>query len=382
MDNFSDLGLSESLVKTLEDNGYGHPFPVQKRAIPFLMKGLSSIIEAPTGSGKTLAYVLPIVESLEADNKYIQYAIVVPTKELGAQVTKVVQQFTDNVLFLPDGVGVKRQVEKIKKNKPSIVVGVPSRINELMDYGNIKGSHLRGVVIDEGDKVLKGGNQKDMAHILRNTLKTMPVYFFSATFKEKDVDLMKQFRSQVEMVFLDESSNALVKHYYLMTDKQKKTQNLFYLLQGFNIKKAVVFINRSEGVEGLVNRILKQRREVFKLHTDMSMEERKKVLQNFRKSELAILITTDVFSRGLDIPDTDGVIHYDIPRNGKIYMHRSGRTGRGYQKGRVICLVSESEKGAFYGMRRTVDVHIQQIGINKDKSIVMLKGTAKRKDNY
>ena len=251
-----------------------------------------------------------------------------------------------------------------------------------MDYGKIKGSHLRGLVIDEGDKVLKGPNERDIKSILQSTLKSMPLYFFSATLKHKDIELMKSYRENLQMVMLDEGSNVLVKHYYIMVDKQKKTQSLFYLLQSFNIKKAVVFINRSEGVDGLVNRILKQRRAVFKLHTDMTMEERKKVLQDFRKSELAILITTDVFSRGLDIPDTDGVIHYDLPRTGKIYMHRSGRTGRGYQKGRVICMVSESEKGAFYGMRKTVDVHIQQIGLNRDKSIIILRGPAKKKENF
>ncbi|AMP21343.1 hypothetical protein AZF37_09455 [endosymbiont 'TC1' of Trimyema compressum] len=382
MSDFRKLGINESLTKILTEKGSDKPFPVQERAIPFLLKGKSSVIEAPTGSGKTLAYVLPIVDAVKAENKYVQFVVVVPTKELGAQVTKVIQDFTDSVLFLPDGVGVKRQVEKLKKSKPAIVVGVPSRLNELMDYGKIKSSHLRGLVIDESDKVLRGSNERAIKSIIQSALKTMPLYFFSATFKYKDIELMKSYREDLEVVQLEEGSNTLVKHYYIMVDKQRKTQSLFYLLQSFNINKAVVFINRSEGVDGLVNRILKQRRKIFKLHTNMTMEERKKVLQDFRHATLAILITTDVFSRGLDIPDTDGVIHYDLPRTGEIYMHRSGRTGRGYQKGRVICMVSESEKGAFYGMRKTVDVHIQQIGLNKDKSIVFLRGTAKKKGSF
>lgn len=380
MSNFRKLGISKSLTKILTKKGFDKPFPAQEGAIPFLVKGKSSIIEAPTGSGKTLAYVLPIIEKIKAENKYVQFVIIVPTKELGAQVTKVIQDFTDSVIFLPDGVGVKRQVEKLKKSKPAIVVGAPLRLNELMNYGKIKGSYLRGLIIDESDKVLRGPNERVVKSIIQSALKTIPIYFFSATFKYKDIELMKSYRENLEVVQLKEGSNTLVKHYYIMVDKQKKTQNLFYLLQSFNINKAIVFINRSEGVDGLVNRILKQRRKIFKLHTDMTMKERKKVLQDFRQTTLAILITIDVFSRGLDISDIDCVIHYDLPRTGKIYVHRSGRAGRGYQKGYVICMVSETEKGAFYGMRKTVDVHIQQIGLNKDKSIAILRGTVKKRN--
>ena len=382
MSDFRRLGISKSLIAILTEKGFDNPFSIQKRVIPFLLKGSSGIIKAPTGSGKTLAYILPIIDAVKVKNNYVQFAIVVPTKELGAQVTKVIKDFTDSVLFLPDGVGVKRQVEKLKKNKPSIVVGVPSRLNELIDYGKIKGSHLRCLIIDESDKLLRGSNKIAIKSIIQSVMKAMPIYFFSATLKYKDIELIKSYREDLEVIQSDEGPNILVKHYYIMVSKQKKTQSLFHLLRGFNINKAIVFINRPEGVDGLVNRILKQRRKIFKLHTDMIMEERKAVLQSFRHAALAILITTDVFSRGLDIPDTDGIIHYDLPRTGEIYIHRSGRTGRGYRKGRVICMISESEKEAFYYMRKTVNMHIQQIGLNKEKSIAILKGTAKKKENF
>lgn len=378
MSDFRKLGISEYLAKILAEKGFNKPFSIQERAIPFLLKGNSSIIKAPTGSGKTLAYVLPIVDSIKIENKYVQFAILVPTKELGAQIVKVIQNFTDSVLFLPDEVGVKRQIEKLKKNKPAIVVCVPSRFYELISYGKIKSSNLRGLVIDESDKVL---NKRDVESIVKSTLKTMPIYFFSATFKYKDIELMKSYRKDLELVQLKKDCNTLVKHYYIMVDNKKKIQSLFYLLQSFNINKAIVFVNRPEGVDGLVSRILKQRRRIFKLHTNMITEERKLVLQHFRHAKLAILITTDIFSRGLDIPDTDGVIHYDLPRTGRIYMHRSGRTGRGYKKGRVICMVSENEKGAFYCMRKIVDVNIKQIGLNKNKSIIILQRSLKRKKN-
>ena len=117
MSDFRELGISESLSKKLTEKGFKKPFPVQERGVPFLIEEKSSVIEAPTGSGKTLAYVLPIVDAIKPENKYVQFAIVVPTKELGAQVAKVVQEFTDSVLFLPDGVGVKRQVEKTEKKQ-------------------------------------------------------------------------------------------------------------------------------------------------------------------------------------------------------------------------------------------------------------------------
>ena len=368
-----EFDLKKSLLDQLEKQGYGKLLDVQEKVIPHMLDKENIVVEAPTGSGKTLAYAIPILNMLNGD-KNVKFIIMVPTKELGSQITNEFKKFTDKVLFLPDQVGKERQIENLKKKRPEILVGMPNRLFELIVYGKIKLNHLEYLVIDEGDKVLKRENQQYVEEILKSSLKTTPLAFFSATYRPVDQETISQYRKDI--VYVD--SKVIVgevKHYYLMTDEKRKTENMFKVLKGLDAKKSIVFINRSVGVEGLVARFNQQTREVFKLHTDMEMQQRKNVLEKFRDSTYSILVTTDVFSRGLDIPDTDCVIHYDLPKTGNIYIHRSGRTGRGFRKGSVVSLVAEGEKQLFYDVRSMSRLHIGQIGLRKDGSIFfMTKG--------
>lgn len=368
-----EFEIKKSLLDQLEKQGYGKLLDVQEKVIPHMLAKENIVVEAPTGSGKTLAYAIPILNMLTGD-KNIKFIIMVPTKELGAQITNEFKKFTDKVLFLPDQVGRERQIDSLKKIRPEILVGMPNRLFELIVLGKIKLNHLEYLIIDEGDKVLKRENQQYVEEILKSSLKTTPLAFFSATFRPIDQETINQYRKDI--VYID--SKVIVgevKHYYLMSDEKRKIENMFKVLKGLDAKKSIVFINRSVGVEGLVARFNQQTREVFKLHTDMDMQQRKTILERFRKSNYSILITTDVFSRGLDIPDTDCVIHYDLPKTGNIYIHRSGRTGRGFRKGTVVSLVAEGEKQLFYDVRSMSKLHIGQIGLRKDGSIFyMVKG--------
>lgn len=362
-----EFKLKQSLLDQLDKQGYGKLLDVQEQVIPHMFSKENIVVEAPTGSGKTLAYAIPILNNINND-KNVKYIILVPTKELGAQITNEFKKFTDRILFLPDQVGKERQIDNLKKKKPEILVGMPNRIFELIVFGKIKLNHLVYLIIDEGDKVLKRENQQYVEEILKSSLKSTPLAFFSATFRPIDQETISQYRKDIVYI----KSKIVVgeiKHYYLMTDEKRKTQNMFKILKGLDAKKSIIFINRSVGVEGLVARFNQQTREVFKLHTDMDMQQRKSVLEKFRNSNYSILVTTDVFSRGLDIPDTDCVIHYDLPKTGNIYIHRSGRTGRGFRKGTVVSLVGESEKQQFYDVRSMSKLHIGQIGLRNDGSI-------------
>lgn len=370
--------ISEKSKLALAKTGINDLFPIQEKVFPLIMAGNDSLlVEAPTGSGKTLAFVLPMVESLK-ENRDVQFIIVTPTEELGSQIVEVVRILTDKVLFLPDGVGKKRQVERLKKYKPNILVGQSSRILELMEDGKINASTVKGMAIDEGDKVLQAGNTENIEGIFKKIYKSIPVYFFSATFRPSDLVFMRKYRPQAKPCLLGDEENVKVVHKYLMTKENKKLESMFKILRGYNIQKAIVFINRPEGVEGLVSRVFDQQRDIFKLHTKLTVNERQKLLTDFRKSKFSILITTDVFSRGLDIPDNEAVIHYDLPKNGQAYVHRSGRTGRGYTKGLVISLVAENEKRDFYNLRGQTEVHIGQIGISHNGKIIDVKIPPKR----
>ena len=359
----------------LRTKGYISLMPVQEQVIPLMLEGENLVVEAPTGSGKTLAYILPLLLKLK-DDKALRAIILAPTKELGSQIVNVSKDFTDKVLFLPDRVGLERQTANIKKNKPQIVVGMPSRILELIDFGKLKLNELEYIIVDEGDKVLKRDNLRMVERILKAAYKTTPLAIFSATYRLDDLELIKSYRENINFI----SSKDIIgktSHYYLMISEMRKIDSLFKILRAFNSKKSITFVNSTSGVEGLVKKINKQSREIFVLHKDMDMQKRKSVLEKFRKSTLALLITTDIFSRGLDVPDTDCVVHYDLPRTGNIYIHRSGRTSRGFMEGVVVSLVKEEEKGLFFDIRRMAGVHTKQISFNKQGNIETIKGFRK-----
>lgn len=364
--------ISQDLQALLKKHGYSELLDIQKLVLPHMLSGENIMVEAPTGSGKTLSYLLPMLMNLHEDKK-VHYLIMAPTKELGSQIVSEIRKFTESVLFLPNEVGRERQMENLKKKRPEILVGMASRFYELISLGKIKLNHVDYIVLDEGDKILKRDSKEYVEEVLKSALKSTPLAFFSATYRPVDHEVIAEYRPIVQ--FLSSSlTNSIVTHYYLMCDEKRKLENMFKVLRGFNVQKAIVFINRAEGVEGILKQINEQSREIFTLHTELDMQKRKTVLERFRQSKFAVLITTDVFSRGLDIPDTDCVIHYDLPRTGNIYTHRSGRTGRGFKNGSVVSLVAEGEKSDFYEIRHMAKIHIGQIAFSRDGELLQLKG--------
>lgn len=363
--------MDQRIAEILEVGGYEELLPIQQLVLEPMLAGKSLMAEAPTGSGKTLSYLLPILLRMNGDGG-VRYLIVAPTKELGSQITQEVKKYTESVLFLPDAVGRERQIENLRKKRPEILVGMASRLLELISLGKIKLHRLDYIIVDEGDKVLKRDGLYYMEKIVTGAMKSVPLAFFSATYRPVDLEVIKSLRPEAELLTSSEVK-ATVRHHYLMSDPKRKLENMFKVLRAFDSRKAIVFINRAEGVEGIRKQIGEQTREVFILHTDLDMQKRKAILERFRKAQFALLITTDVFSRGLDIPDTDCVIHYDLPRTGNIYTHRSGRTGRGFGQGNVISLVSEEEKGDFYEIRHMAKVHIGQMSFGRDGTMRFIK---------
>lgn len=225
----------ELIIKLLKSKGYVSLAPIQEKVIPLMNEDKNIIVEAPTGSGKTLAYVLPLIKRLKND-KSLKVIIIAPSKELGSQITSVIKGFTNKVLFLPDMVGVERQVTNLKKIKPEIVVGMPSRLLELIDYSKLKLNNLKYIIIDEGDKVLKRSNQRFVEGILKASYKTTPLAVFSATYRAVDLELINSYREDFNMVYSKDILGS-TDHYYIMTSEMRKIDNLFKLLRAFDSKR-------------------------------------------------------------------------------------------------------------------------------------------------
>ncbi|MBD3263426.1 DEAD/DEAH box helicase [Candidatus Woesearchaeota archaeon] len=321
---FRDLGVDTRIVERLEKDGFDNTFPVQEQTIPTALKGGDVAVRAKTGSGKTLAFAVPLAQLIEPRGE-VQAIVLTPVRELAIQVNEVIRDVSGAyTALIYGGVGYNRQFEDLKK--ADIVVGTPGRIIDHMQRGTLKGQP-RFLVLDEADRMLDMGFLPDIRRIMRNC-PPEHVWLFSATLRSGVMDVLKGRDFQVikvgeEMPELD--------HMYMeasrLGDKIDKLRNML------NGDKTLVFCNTKNMTRKLGNIL-----HVPALHGDMSQHARERNMNKFRNGKKC-LIATDVAARGIDIPEVEAIINFDLPRDTKSYVHRSGRTGRAGKTGKVISLI-------------------------------------------
>lgn len=325
--------------------------PVQTKLIPLFIEGRDVVAESPTGTGKTLAFVLPLLELVDGKKPHIQAVIIVPSQELGIQITEVLRKWTDGtdvtVAQLIGGANMQRQIDKLKK-KPTIVVGTPGRLSELVKNRKLKMHEVRHIVLDEADQLLSREHRSTSRSIIDAAVETQLV-LLSATITE-EIELVAE-RVMKDPVHIRVEASELpaagkVDHYYLKADRRDKTEMLRRLshLEGM---KGLAFINSLDQLMMKEEKLLFRDAPIAALHGAMKKEERKKALDELKSGKITLLITTDVAARGLDIEDVTHVIHVDVPQTIEHYLHRSGRTGRAGKDGTVVTLLEYKDEKLF-----------------------------------
>ncbi len=350
---FSSLGISSSLIEALGRQDFTEPTPIQKEAIPAILKKKDVLGIAKTGSGKTASYVLPILMNLEGNtlskNRHINVLVVVPTRELAVQVREVFQLFNSalttplKTMAVYGGVAINPQMKAMMG--VNILVATPGRLLELIDSNAVSLSAIDTLVLDEADKMLNLGFKDEMNRIFSLLPKKRQNLLFSATLSD-DVDTINRILLNDPLVIkIEEEENNidLISQLGYFVSEEKKGPLLRYLIKTNNLRQVLVFASSTFNCDKITDKLQKNGINAMAIHSKKSQQARTKALENFKEGKLRVLVATDLISRGIDITFLPCVINYELPRSPKDYIHRIGRTGRAENPGEAISFVSPEE---------------------------------------
>jgi len=344
------LGITKQNVNALRNLNIQTPTPVQKKAIPLILKGQNIMAQAKTGSGKTLAFILPIIENLKFANN--EALILVPTRELARQIEEVIVDLKHprvKSMTIYGGVSINNQIQKLKRGV-HIIVGTPGRIIDLYKRRELVFGNIRYVIADEGDRLFDMGFAPDIKYILNQIKTDYQFMLFSATLNSDIREMVKKF-SRNDFKFLNLSRDELTvgstKQFYYMIDSfQAKFRTFLKILKREKPEHALIFVNTKKTAAWLSNKLRSDRRLNYRVNVisgDLSQAQREKILYAFKNRKINMLIATDVAARGLDIDNISHVINYDVPRYPDVYVHRIGRTSRMNKRGVAITLCLKDE---------------------------------------
>jgi ATP-dependent RNA helicase RhlE len=354
---FTSLGLSESLLKALEQQSYAKPYPIQQQAIPVVLQGRDMLGIAQTGSGKTASFVLPILEMMRkaapSRNRHVHALVLVPTRELAIQVEEVFRLFGDGLperiksLAVYGGVSINPQM--IKMQGVEILVATPGRLLDLVDSNAVSLSEVQVLVLDEADKMLNLGFRDEMADIFRLLPAKRQNLLFSATLS-KDVttlnDILLHDPVVVKVDAEEQNLDNITQLAYYVTP-ERKGPLLRYLIDQENMEQVLIFVSETIRADAVVVKLRQNGIKAAALHGKKSQGARTQALADFKAGRITALVATDLASRGIDIEFLPYVINYELPRSPKDYIHRIGRTGRAEAPGTAISLVCEEDRHHF-----------------------------------
>ena len=350
---FKDYPISSLIKHQLNLLGWSRPTDIQHRAIKHILDGEDVMAVAQTGTGKTAAFVIPVIHHLlnpkDLKKKQIRCLVMVPTRELAKQISDVFKQISAgtklSTLGLFGGVEQDDQINQLQ-TKVDILVTTPGRMFDLVSQGFIDLSKVEILVLDEADLMLDLGFTKDIRDVLRLLPKKRQTLFFTATISKKIKSLAYDVvRDAIRIQISPKNPVAKnVTHAVAFIEMDDKRFFLENILSEFETQKFIVFVRTKVRAERVVAAMLRVEIVTEALHGGIEQDKRFAILERFRKGESRVLITTDVACRGIDIPDMDYVINYDLPDNPENYVHRCGRTGRGESNGQALSFCSPEEK--------------------------------------
>ena len=367
----TDFAIDKALLDAVKKMQLTEATPVQAAAIPAILKGGDLQITAHTGTGKTLAYLLPTLHHLlttePADNPYRlarpRAMILLPTRELARQIESECQKLIGatrlSVCLVTGGEEFPSQI-KAQKSNPEIIIATPGRLLKHLESGITDPGWLEILVLDEADRILDMGFSDDLLAIGGYCNKERQTLLFSATLYQKGLGgIRKQLLNTPENIVVETVRDRQegIEHQVLLTDSPThKKEQLLWLIQNRDFKKALVFANTRDHAGELHSMFQSAGVRSALLHGEIPHETRKRVLELFNDGTVSVLISTDVASRGLDIPGIDLVINYEMPRTGDDYAHRAGRTGRAGEEGITLSFVSARDWNLMSSIKRYLNL--------------------------
>ena len=371
---FTDYPISIELTLQLAELGFKKPTDIQFKSIKHILEGEDLFGIAQTGSGKTAAFVIPIIDVLSKlkGSKGPQCVVLAPTRELAEQITRVFNEIgsktTVRAVCVMGGTEQESQIKALK-NGIQVVVATPGRVFDLRNQGVFKFDNVRFLVIDEADRMLDLGFGHDVKAIHKFSFnKYRQTLFFSATIDKKvkalAYDLVRDaIRIQVSP---ENRVSKNVEHAYIRVEMDDKRFFLENMVKEYEDFRFLVFVRTKVRSERVVAAMERVGLKAEFLHGGMDQKSRFDVLERFRKHEIRLLITTDVSARGIDIPEVDMVINYDLPESPEQYVHRVGRTGRGTNTGQALSFCAKEEEKLLADIQGYLAEEVEELEVNKN----------------
>jgi ATP-dependent RNA helicase DeaD len=388
MKTFKDLGLNESLLRSIKRLGFTQPTKIQNDSIPLILEGKDVIGESETGSGKTLAFGCGIIDKVVRQGG-IQALILTPTRELAEQVKDSLRELTFkprlNIYSIYGGVSIHNQIKNLKR--ANVVVATPGRLLDHLDRGTIDLDFVKILVIDEADRMFDMGFAVDVENIICECPDKRQTMFFSATISREVKDLAHRHMVDPKIVLAGNIVDPKkLTQVTINVNRNKKFSLLTHILKQEDKHLVMVFCN-TRNISDFVDRNLCSNGiNAAAIHGGLTQSKRLKTINSFNSSELDVLVCTDVAARGLHIKNVSHIINYDLPRDPNDYIHRIGRTARAGESGQVINLLTDYDQAALTKIKKLNQTfNIENLELTEFKNIYVTKGkrnTGRENRNY
>ncbi|RYY51187.1 MAG: DEAD/DEAH box helicase [Chitinophagaceae bacterium] len=376
MNAFEALGLNEHIVKSINDLGFTEPTPIQTQAVPVLLSGTMDFVGlAQTGTGKTAAFGLPLLQLMNAADKFPQALIVCPTRELCLQITNdlvAFSKYSKGILAeaVYGGASIVMQIRNLKRGV-QIVVATPGRLIDLIERKAIDLQKVKYVVLDEADEMLNMGFRDDIDFVLKNTINRESIWLFSATMPPEVRAISKNFMDNPKEITVGKknSGNVNIDHQFFVSPAHSRYETLKRLIDFNPGMYGIIFTRTKADAQDISERLSKAGYEIEALHGDLTQQQRDRVMGRFRTKALQLLIATDVAARGIDVDGITHVINYELPDDIEVYTHRSGRTGRAGKTGICLSICHSRETFKIRTLEKMVNAQFHKLDIPSGKDV-------------
>jgi len=348
--SFNQFELDELLVAAMKQEGIVEPTEIQIQTIPLILDARDVVGQSETGTGKTLAYLLPIFQKIDTLKRETQAMILAPTHELAIQIQREIELLANNSglsvtsVAIIGNVNITRQIEKLKE-KQHIIVGSSGRILELIQKKKISSQTIKTIVLDEADRLLDENNSQTVKGVIKTTLRRTQLLMFSATLPAVTLQAAAELLKNPEVVRVTEKVMIAptITHMYFLAEQRDKIEVLRKLVRMVIPPRALIFINKSEEIEKMVEKLKFHGLEAEGIYGGASKINRRKAMDEFKSGKISLLVASDLAARGLDIKGITHIFNLDLPEDPQLYLHRVGRTGRAGESGIAISIVTSKE---------------------------------------
>jgi len=386
--SFRELGVSPTIVEALAARSIHDPFRIQALVLPDALAGLDVLAKSPTGSGKTLAFALPIVERTTTADPRPSALVLVPTRELAAQVSAELESLVPakglKVAAVYGGVPLNAQAKRAKN--AHVLVATPGRLQDLAERRLVDLSKIRILVLDEADRMLDMGFQPQVDRIVRRLPRNRQTMFFSATLDGPVGELARNYTnspSRFEAALAEEQEPGEIEHHFVPVTSDTKVETLVKHINSSD-GLTLVFVRTKRGADKLVQKLARHDVRAVAMHGDMSQGARERALARFESGKVTTLVATDVAARGLDLDDITHVINFDPPGEDKDYVHRTGRTGRAGRSGKAITFVLPEQQAETSHVARRLGhrAQFEEAGLQSARAKLMYTSRRGRRSKW